>query len=126
MFSRKTESKDGVSFSASDYSHIIWSIFDSKVGVYGPPSLARNVPEASRFVARIAGQSDLIKAAPADFVVFQVGVWDDTVGQISALPSPSHLFSVADCLPPAPTTEQTVADLRSAFSTQAKMESEAR
>lgn len=66
---------------------LIYSIFDSKVGAFMSPFLARTDGEAIRMVAASLftpnGAPSMVAQYPEDFVLFALGEWDDSAGIVS-------------------------------------------
>ena len=62
----------------------MFSVFDSKVGAFAAPFLSRTKGEAVRsFGEAKRDPQSLISKYPADYRLFCVGIWDESVGVIS-------------------------------------------
>ena len=56
----------------------MYSIFDKKTGIYSTPFFQQNDATATRmFADEINGSGTLLSLHPDDFVLFNVGSWDD-------------------------------------------------
>lgn len=72
--------------------HKIFSVYDSKVAAYLPPMLMRTRGEAIRAVTEAIRdpQHQFAKHAP-DFVLFELGEWDDNTAEYSLHNAPENL-----------------------------------
>lgn len=63
---------------------MIYSVYDSKTGVFGQPNFLINRGAALRAWQEAANdnQSNIGKY-PADFTMFEIGYWDDETGNVS-------------------------------------------
>lgn len=76
----------------------VFTIFDSKVSIYGPPFVARGFGEAERFFMDMASKPDNnVGKHPADFSLWHVGYWDDVQGGFESVTP----VLVMDGAPPA-------------------------
>lgn len=71
----------------------MYAVFDSKVGAYAAPFLARARGEAVRSF-QIACQDDSLpfKKFPADYRLYFVGGWDDIAGRLIPLENPQPVI----------------------------------
>lgn len=61
----------------------LYSVFDSKVGAYAAPFVARTKGEAIRSFQHACGDDALpFKRSPGDYQLFFVGGWDDNNGRL--------------------------------------------
>lgn len=79
----------------------LYAIKDVVVGAYMSPWVAANTPAAVRvFTDSLQSQENQMKNHPEDFVLFDLGNFDDQAGLIMANDSgPIRVCSAADCLP---------------------------
>lgn len=76
----------------------IYSIFDNKALAYNQPFLMKNDNMATRAFSNLANDPESnISANPDDFVLYQIGSFDETTGLISHLDpilnlGTAHLF----------------------------------
>lgn len=62
---------------------MIYSVYDSKTGVYGQPNFLLNKGAALRAWMDAANdQSSNIGKHPGDYTMFEIGEWDDEAGTI--------------------------------------------
>lgn len=63
---------------------MMYSVYDSKTGVFGQPNFLINRGAALRAWQEAANdnQSNIGKY-PADFTMFEIGYWDDETGNVS-------------------------------------------
>jgi len=61
----------------------VYSIFDSKAGIFNPPFYQKNAGEASRSFSKIVNEpKSLINEFPEDYVLIEIGTFDDEKGII--------------------------------------------
>lgn len=61
----------------------LYSIYDSKAGIYYKPFVSRTKGEALRMFQQAANDSQTtIGQYPEDFVLFEIGSFDDTKGNV--------------------------------------------
>lgn len=73
----------------------IFSFYDERAQYFHPPFTAQNIVAVARTVHAMAeGNSDapFIKY-PKDFVLYEVGSWDDDIGRVEAVEPPERLQS---------------------------------
>lgn len=75
---------------------LIFCIMDTKTNYFNLPFFQPTSPSGQRLFRNLAsdGQS-LISRFPTDFVLFQIGEFDDETGWVSSIP-PINLGSAAD------------------------------
>lgn len=79
---------------------LAFSLLDTKTGTYGTPFFSNHRAIAIRMVSDIAGDlSTTIGRHPADFMLCQVGWFDDVTGQF-ALGTPEPIGLAVSFLPP--------------------------
>lgn len=79
-----------------------YALFDAKVGVYHQPFFMLHRGQAIRATMELG--SDLnttVGRYPADFHLYEIGLYDDSTGTLSALPAPVALGPVASFLEPS-------------------------
>ena len=65
----------------------LYSIFDSKVGVYNAPFVQANDNSATRaFSDEVNNPDSLLNRHPEDFTLFCLGSYDDDVAQTTLFP----------------------------------------
>lgn len=65
---------------------MIFAIQDTKVGAYMQPFFMRSSGEAVRaLAATVADPSTQMSRTPEDFAMYQLGVFDDTTGEIESI-----------------------------------------
>lgn len=63
--------------------HGVFSVFDSKGGVWSPPFIARNAAVATRiFEQAVNDPNGEISKYPADYALMECGQWDEDSGYI--------------------------------------------
>lgn len=80
---------------------MLFSVLDSKVGLYARPFVARNKPEALRSFTQIARDPNHpIGQHPEDYILFYIGVFSEQTGKVL---SESHeaLAKAIDLLQPS-------------------------
>jgi len=66
---------------------IIYTIHDTKAELYHPPRIARTKADAIRSFTMGANDKDTqLGHHPEDFVLYQIGTYDDLTGQITPTP----------------------------------------
>lgn len=79
--------------------HRLFSIFDSKIGSYMPPFCNRSKGEAIRNVMTVLqDKKSAIGMYPADFTLFELGVFDDETGVTLSHDSPISLGVLVEFL----------------------------
>lgn len=72
---------------------LVMSVFDSKVGAYAAPFLARTKGEAIRsFEVACSDDALPFKRHPADYRMFQLGVFDDNSGLLMPMEHPEPII----------------------------------
>lgn len=79
----------------------LYSLKDSKVGVFNIPFYKRNAGEAERYVksvvhedpAKLPGYYIDVAKYPNQFDLYCLGSFDDETGKISVYDSPQHIIS---------------------------------
>lgn len=74
----------------------IYSIYDVKSGMYGPAMTFVNDSTALRAFQEMLTSDDrnsLLSLYPADYILFCLGVLDQSSGVISSLPAPMNIIS---------------------------------
>lgn len=70
----------------------LYSVFDTKVGAYASPFVARTKGEAIRSFQQACGDDSLpFKRNPGDYQLFFVGGWDDNNGRLLPLEKPERV-----------------------------------
>lgn len=70
----------------------IYSIRDSKGEMYGPPFFQKTAGEAERsFRTLVNDEKSMTSKYPEDFDLYYLGDYDDQIGKITPLDTPSHL-----------------------------------
>lgn len=70
----------------------IFSVYDSKTGVYAQPNFLINKGAAMRAWQDAANDKSMnIGKHPADYTMFHIAEWDDETGQITMLKAPINL-----------------------------------
>lgn len=72
---------------------VLFSIFDKKIGTYGPPFLAQNVGTAVRQLTQMLQQKSNLTDFPEDFQLEQVGTFHLGTAEIKAT-GPESVCSV--------------------------------
>lgn len=76
---------------------MIWklmSVFDNGTEAYSPPVCVRAIGQAVReFTSQVRDPKGRIAMAPADFSLFELGVFDDNTGVIEMLNAPRRVLS---------------------------------
>lgn len=71
---------------------VIYSVYDSKVGAYLQPFFMRSRGEASRaFTEAVADSNSPFCKHPDDFVLFELGTFDDSTGLFDMFSAPCSL-----------------------------------
>lgn len=82
----------------------VFTFFDCKVGAYMQPFFAQSPGAALRILLGSIERPDHILAKhPADFTLFELGEFDDQLGQFTNLHTPMNLGTVLSHMP-APAT----------------------
>lgn len=77
---------------------MIFSVFDNKASVYCIPFYQENLGTAIRsFAAALKDQNSLMAQFPEDYGLYQIGVFDDQTGEITAQ-VPLHVASATSLL----------------------------
>lgn len=77
----------------------IYSIFDKKVGAYGPVMSFQNEVDAKRYFGAFVVNADTIVGMyPEDYVLTYVGEFDDETGCITADNMPTHVVEALACV----------------------------
>lgn len=70
---------------------LVFSILDTKVGAFSNPFCVRHAAEAYRMCSALAGDLNThIGRHPADFVLMELGTFDDNRGTFESMPPASH------------------------------------
>lgn len=81
----------------------IFSVFDSKTGVYGQPNFLLNKGAALRAWQDVANDtSSNIGRHPADHTMFHIGTWDDETGTVTMLEAKENLGCALEFVKPNP------------------------
>ncbi len=68
--------------------HKMFTVFDSAAGAYLPPFVLPAEAMAVRVFSDCVNSSDhQFGKHPSDYTLFELGVWDDSAGVVSLLPS---------------------------------------
>ncbi len=77
-----------------------YSIFDNKALVYAPPFYAANAAVAKRIVSDAASDpNSSLNRHPGDYVVYQVGNFNDANGQFTPVSPLVHICDVVSLMP---------------------------
>lgn len=77
----------------------VYSVRDSKGGIYHPPMFLRSHGEAERAFNQVAKDTTKqIGQYPEDYDLFYLGEYDDTDGKLHPLDSPSHIIKAVDSI----------------------------
>lgn len=77
----------------------VYAVYDLKALVYGPPMCFETNPAAVRFFTDLANdKSGNIGKHPTDFVLFEIGQYDDTNAELGATIPPVKLGLASDYL----------------------------
>lgn len=102
----------------------VYSVFDSKVGVYGMPFFAVNDADATRdFCAAAMDRSTKIGLFPGDFTLFGIGVFNTVSGKMSEYDAHENLGTALQIMSQLELSSQvgsTISDIRNAFSLENK------
>lgn len=72
----------------------VFSVYDSKAESYLPPFFARNRASAIRsFTAAVLDPGSDLNRFPEDYVLFDLGKWDDESAQFSLFDSPESVVT---------------------------------
>jgi len=75
---------------------LMFSIYDSKVGVYAPPfAVAHRVLAIRAFIDVASDEASQISKHPADFNLMFLGTFKPDTGGFDALPAPENLGTAA-------------------------------
>lgn len=70
----------------------VYSVYDAKVKAYGGPFFQTNAGEAIRtFTDIVNDERTTLHRHPTDYVLFEIGEWDNQVGQLKATVPPINL-----------------------------------
>lgn len=70
----------------------VYAVYDSKVKYFHQPMFMRNKGEALRSWENVANEKDhAISRHPEDFILFELGEYDDQTAQITMLKTPESL-----------------------------------
>lgn len=82
----------------------VFAIFDSAVQAYLQPFFMQSSGAAIRAVIDTASHQDSQwNRHKADFTLFELAEYDDTLGTFSNLHTPQNLGTILSLMPPAPT-----------------------
>lgn len=74
----------------------VYSLYDTKALVFSQPSYFPNDATAMRAFLQLSNESgNTVNQYPADFIIFNVGEWDDQNGVLLALTAPRSLGPVS-------------------------------
>lgn len=79
----------------------LYTILDSKAGIYFAPFTARQHGEAMRSFSDSANGQDGIGAHPEDYNLYHIGYFDSETGEIEVVPSESLGKAIDLVLPKA-------------------------
>jgi len=86
----------------------IFSVYDSKTEIFSTPSFLLNKGTALRAILEAANDpSSSLSKYPADFTVFELGVFDDVEGTITMHPAKISLGTILEHKHPAEVPKQT-------------------
>jgi len=71
----------------------MFSVFDVKSEVYSQPIAAPSINTMGRILGDVLAEGQHAYAKhPEDYVLFHLGEFDDSTGQLDLLPAPNSLF----------------------------------
>jgi len=75
----------------------IFSVFDTKASVFGTPFFMPSVGTAVRaFGDLVQDPKSTVNRHPSDFILYEIGEFDDNSSQCVSLPTPRHLAHASD------------------------------
>lgn len=75
----------------------VYTVYDLKALVYGPTMVFETNPAAVRFFTDLANdKTGNIGKHPSDFVLFEIGTYDDQTAELQALIPPVKLGLASD------------------------------
>lgn len=78
---------------------LAFAMYDTKVGMFGPPFFFQHRGQALRAALEVASDPQTtIGRHPADFCLFEIGFYDDQTGRMEAV-NPVNMGVVASLLP---------------------------
>lgn len=78
----------------------LYSVYDSKGKYYDQPRLYRNSADASRaFESACKDQNSSFYKFPKDFILYEIGSFDQNTGTIMPLEKINHVCSAVDYAP---------------------------
>lgn len=88
----------------------IYTIFDTKAGIYNKPFFLINDAVAERNARQLLTEPNDIQTNPEDFVLFKLGTYDDSSAEFDLLPAPAVMYRFHELLSNLP-TDNAVADV---------------
>ncbi|AXH75136.1 MAG: nonstructural protein [Microviridae sp.] len=78
----------------------IYSFYDEGAKFFGPPIASQNLSMIQRSLRAAAAENAQVPFLqyPAEFVVYEIGAFDEETGAIEATTPPARLQTVADIL----------------------------
>lgn len=77
----------------------MYSIMDTKTGIYNPPFFNHSHGEAERnFKQLVNDGKSTVHLHPTDFDLYYVGDYDDNSGKLMPKPAPEHIIKAVDLL----------------------------
>lgn len=77
---------------------LVFSILDNAIEAFNAPFTARTEAEARRNFALASTKDANIMANARDYVLYEIGSFDDSSGMVSPLREPRRVVSVADLI----------------------------
>ena len=74
------------------------AIFDTKAAVYHNPFHCHNLKDGMRIFHRMLSSMEVYKGYEEDYVLMQLGTWDDKSGVLTSNGAPTHVISAVDVL----------------------------
>lgn len=93
-----------------------FALYDTKAGMFHVPFFFPHMGQAIRAAIDIGTDlNTIIGRHPSDFALYQIGLYDDSTGTLSATP-PENLGLVSSFLPSQPQFAMSQADMAAAIS----------
>lgn len=78
----------------------VFSVRDSKAGVYNTPFFQHQIGEAERTFRKLVNDNQsMISQFPDDYDLYYLGDYDDQTGVINALQTPQHIVKAVNLMP---------------------------
>lgn len=74
------------------------SIYDKKAEVFHPPFYAHNLRDGMRVFHRMLTSNEIFKGYEEDYQLFQIGAFDDRIGELSGIDKPHLVITALACL----------------------------